>query len=134
MDFKRRHKNFFAPDCDVELKMFGNYHIYFFPENPVGSKGAEDEIVLSHQKNKLLSFTWGFPPQLMNLRNNQKTVVTLRFEEIGKNKTKVYFTQTGWGAGEEWDKGYQYFEKAWKDVVFKRFVERFENGPVNWNN
>ncbi|OGU35442.1 MAG: hypothetical protein A2068_07890 [Ignavibacteria bacterium GWB2_35_6b] len=126
-------KTFFAPECEVELKLFGSYHIYFNPQNPVGTKGAEDEMIISFQKNKMLSFTWGFPPVLPDLRDNQKTIVTLRFEDLGNNKTKIVFTQSGWGEGEDWDKGYGYFEKAWKDIVFKNLVDRFENGPIDWN-
>jgi len=125
-------KTFFAPECEVELKLFGPYHIYFNPQNPVGTKGAEDEMIISFQKNRMLSFTWGFPPVLPDLRNNQKTIVVLRFKDLGNNKTKVIFTQSGWGEGEDWDKGYEYFDYAWKEVVLKRFVERFENGPVDW--
>lgn len=126
-------QTFFAPECEVELKLFGKFHIYFSPENPVGTKGAEDEMIISFQKNKMLSFTWGFPPVLPDLRNNQKTIVILRFEDLGNNKTKVSFTQSGWGESEDWEKGYGYFEKAWKDIVFKNFVDRFEKGPINWN-
>lgn len=125
-------KTFFAPECEVELKLFGKFHIYFSPENPVGTKGAEDEMIISFQKNKMLSFTWGFPPVLPDLRNNQKTIVVLRFEDLGNNKTKVVITQSGWGEGKDWDKGYEYFNYAWKEIVLKRLVERFENGPVDW--
>ena len=125
-------QSFFAPECEIELRLFGPYHIHFSPENPVGAKGAEDEIVISFEKNKMLSFTWGFPPSLMDLRKNQKTIVTLRFKEVGNNKTKVVFKQSGWGDGEDWNKGYEYFEKAWKEIVFPRFIERFEKGPVDW--
>ena len=125
-------QSFFAPECEIELRLFGPYHIHFFPQSPAGSKGAEDEVIISYEKNKMLSFTWGFPPSLMNLRKNQKTIVTLKFKELDDNKTKVVFTQSGWGEGEEWTKGFQYFEKAWKEVVFPRFVERFVKGPVDW--
>lgn len=131
---KKGMQTFFAPECEVELKLLGKYRVHFFPENPPGSKGAEDEIVISFQKNKMFSFTWGFPPSLPDLRDNQKTIVTLRFEDLGNNKTKIVFTQSGWGEGEDWEKGFMYFEKAWKDVVLKRFAERFEKGPVDWNN
>lgn len=125
-------ESFFAPDCKIELKMFGDYHIYFSPENPVGTKGAEDEKVLSFQENKMLSFTWGFPPELKELRENQKTVIVLRFEKLDNGKTLVMFTQSGWGEGEDWSKGFKYFKTAWIDIVFPRLVERFKSGPVDW--
>ncbi len=125
-------QSFFAPGCDLEMKLYGNYHIYFDPSAKPGEKGAEDEILISFQKNKMLSFTWGFPPSLMELRKNQKTIVTLRFEEIDDNTTKFYFTQSGWGEGELWDKGFEYFKVAWGNVVLARLQYRFEHGPVDW--
>ncbi len=125
--------SFFAPGCEVELKLYGNYHIYFFPDAPKGSRGAEDEIIISHQKNKMFSFTWGAPPSLPDIRENQKTVVLLRFEEIDQNRSRLTFIQSGWGYGEDWDKCYQYFVSAWGKVVLARFKYFVENGPVDWN-
>ena len=125
-------QSFFAPVCNVDLKLFGDYQIHFFPENPVGSKGAEDEKILSFQENKMLSFTWGFTPALKYLRENQKTVIVLRFKELENGKTLFKLTHSGWGEGEDWDKGYEYFTSAWKDTVLPRLVERFKTGPIDW--
>jgi len=127
-------QTFFAPGCDIEMKLFGNFHIYFFPENPPGSRGAEDEILIAHEENKMLSFTWGFPPSLMKLRENQKTIVLIRFKEIDDHTTKLTFIQSGWGDGEEWQKGFEYFDVAWGKVVLARLKYRFEHGPVDWKN
>jgi uncharacterized protein YndB with AHSA1/START domain len=127
-------KTFFAPGGKVELKMFGDYHIYFFPEYPEGSRGAEDEKVISFEENKMISFTWGFPPSLPDLRANQKTVVNIRFSETEDGKTKVHFVQSGFGESEDWQKGYEYFVHAWGNVVLPRLIYRFDVGPVDWNN
>lgn len=127
-------KSFFAPDGKIELKKFGDYHIYFFPENPNGSRGAEDELIISYEKDKMFSFTWGFPPPLPDLRENQKTVVLLRFIETKDGKTKFVFTQSGWGENEDWQKGYNYFVAAWGKAVLARLKYRFEAGPIDWNN
>ena len=127
-------KTFFAPGCEIELKLFGPYHIYFFPDSPVGQRGAEDEKVISFEKNKMLSFTWGFPPSLMDLRMNQKTIVRIRFYDNNDGTTKVIFKQTGWGESEEWSKGYEYFKEAWGSGVLARLRYRFENGPIDWGN
>lgn len=64
-------KTFFAPDGLIENKLFGKFHIYFFPDAPEGQRGSESNIVLSSEENKMLSFTWDFPPSLMDLRQNQ---------------------------------------------------------------
>lgn len=127
-------KTFFAPGCDVQAELFGNYHIYFFPDAEPGSRGSENNKVLSYQPGKMFSFTWDAPPTFPSIRNHQRTVVLIRFEELHSNRTKVTFIQTGWGEGEEWDKCYDYFENAWGNVVLARYRYRFENGPVDWSN
>jgi len=127
-------KSFFAPECKVALEKYGDYHILFFPDAARGSRGAEDEIVLAYEKNKMFSFTWGFPPSLPELRATQKTVVLLRFTEIENGRTQVHFLQSGWGDGEDWQKGFDYFVDAWGNVVLARLRYRFDVGPVNWDN
>jgi len=127
-------KTFFAPDGKVDLKMFGDYFVYFFPESEPGSRGAEDEKVISFEKDKMISFTWGFPPSLPHLRSNQKSVINIRFHPTENGKTKVHFVQSGWGEGEDWQKGYEYFEEAWGKVVLPRLKYRFDVGPIDWNN
>lgn len=126
-------ETFFAPECHIDLKLFGDLHIYFFPQNKPGQRGAEDEKIISFEENKMLSFTWGFPPSLMNLRNSQKTVVLLRFEDLEDGRTKVEFSQSGWGSSEEWKLGREYFLEAWGNVVLARYQYRFKHGPVDWN-
>lgn len=127
-------KTFFAPDGKVDLKKFGDYFIYFFPESEPGSRGAEDEKVISYEKNKMISFTWGFPPSLPDLRANQKTIINIRFSPMKDGKTQVHFVQSGWGESDEWQKGYEYFVEAWGKVVLPRLIYRFEVGPIDWGN
>lgn len=127
-------KSFFAPGGSVELKNFGNFHIYFFPDAPAGQRGSENNVVLSYEENKMFSFTWDFPPSLMDLRNNQRTVVLIRLNKIDENKTEFLFIQSGWGSSEDWINGYNYFKKAWGDVVLARLKYKFEKGAIDWNN
>ena len=127
-------ESFFAPECKIDLKLFGDLHIHFFPDNKPGQKGAEDEKIISFEENKMLSFTWGFPPSIMNLRNNQKTIVLLRFKDTGFGQTIVTFIQSGWGDSDEWRLGYEYFYEAWGDVVLARLQYIFEHGVIDWNN
>lgn len=127
-------KSFFAPDCRVELAKFGAYHILFSPDAPEGEQGAEDEVVLGYEQNKMFSFTWGFPPVLPELRANQQTVVLLRFAEIAPGKTEIHFLETGWGTGKDWQEGFDYFVDAWGNTVLPRLRYRFDAGPVNWQN
>lgn len=125
-------KSFFAPECNIELKVDGVYNIYFFPSEEPGKRGAEGMRILALEPNKMFSFSWGAPRLLFPNVKKQRTLVVLRFKDLGDNKTRLILHQTGWGEGEEWDKAFEYFDSAWKDIVFKRLQDRFDNGPINW--
>lgn len=126
-------KSFFARDANIEMKIMGAYEIIFLPDNPVGLRGGEGNVILSFQENKMLSFTWNAPPELKDVRN-ERTHVLLQFIPINNNETRLLFYQDGWGEGGEWDKSFDYFNHAWKNVVLPRLQYRFEKGPVDWNN
>ncbi len=124
-------KTFFAPACNVDLRPDGMYEIYFNPESPPGERGGEGLRVMSIQPMKMFSFTWNAPPVLSEVRG-QRTHVGIRFisEEGG---TRVVLYHDGWGSGGEWDKAFEYFQIAWKEVVLPRLKYRFEHGPVDWD-
>ncbi len=126
-------RSFFAPDCKLDLKAGGDYEIYFNPQGQPGERGAEGTKILAFQPEKMLSFTWNNPPILPGIRW-QYTTVVLRFKPISEAQTRVSLYQIGWGEGEEWDKAFDYFEKAWKQVVLPRLQHRFKVGPIDWNN
>ena len=81
----------------------------------------------------MLSFTWNAPPELNKVRN-ERTHILLKFIPISDNETRLLFQQDGWGKGDEWDKSFEYFNRAWKVVVLPRLKYRFTTGPVDWNN
>lgn len=126
-------RSFFAPGCKLELKVGGDFEIYFNPQGQPGERGAEGTKILAIQPEKMLSFTWNNPPNIPGIQW-QYTTVVLRFKSVSDKETKVSLFQSGWGEGEEWDKGLEYFERAWKQFVFPHLQYRFEVGPIDWNN
>jgi len=126
-------KSFLAPDCNVELRIDGPYQIFFDPEAEPGLKGADDMIVLAFQPGKMLSFTWNAPTLFPNVRT-QRTHVVVRFFSEGDERTRVTLWHDGWGEGEEWDHAFDYFTRAWQQVVMPLLKYRFEHGPLDWNN
>jgi uncharacterized protein YndB with AHSA1/START domain len=125
--------SFFAPDANIRLEVMGTYEMIFIPDNPVGSRGGEGNVILSYQKDKMLSFTWNAPPELKEVRN-ERTHVFLNFIPVSNSETRLLFHQDGWGDSGEWQKAFEYFKHAWKNVVLKRLQYRFEVGPVDWKN
>jgi hypothetical protein len=55
----------------------------------------------------------------------------VRFEPVNDRQTLVHMHHTGWGDGGEWDQAYQYFDKAWSNVL-ANLKKRFESGPQDW--
>jgi uncharacterized protein YndB with AHSA1/START domain len=124
-------KTFFAPAVKIELTKGGPYEIYFAPDAPPGSRGAEGCTVVSFEANKKVSFTWSFPPSLPALRNaNALAQVTVELTPEG-TRTKLRLVHDGFKDGPDWEKGREYFSHAWPMVV-GRLKHRFAHGPLDW--
>ena len=123
-------KSFFAPDAKVELKVEGPFQVYINPFAEPGMKGADDMKIIGFQEKKMLTFTWNAPPSLPEARK-QRSVVIVRLIPRGDALTDVTLYHIGWGEGGEWDKAYDYFAKAWPNVL-KNLQKRFDSGPVDW--
>ena len=117
-------KSFFAPDCNIELRVGGPFEMLFLLDGEPGQRGGEGVTFLAIQPEKMLSFTWNAPPHLPHARS-QLTHVVLRFSEVGGDRTRLTLTHDGWGEGGEWDEAFAYFERAWLDAVLPNLVERF---------
>jgi uncharacterized protein YndB with AHSA1/START domain len=128
---------FFAPKARIELTLGGPYEMYFDLEAPKGSKGGEGCKVLSFLPMEMLSFEWNAPPEFPNVRKEQMkkhTWVVVQFYPVARDQTKVRLTHLGWKEGEEWEKVFQYFMRAW-DIVLGRLEHMFSTGkPVDWRN
>jgi uncharacterized protein YndB with AHSA1/START domain len=121
---------FFAPGAVVEAKPDGLYEMYMNPFGPASLKGADGMRILGMQENRMLSFTWNAPPSLPEARK-QRTTVIVRFHAVNDRETEVRLTHVGWGEGGEWDKAYQYFDRAWPNVL-ANLKKVFEQGPMDW--
>jgi len=126
-------RSFFAPGCHIEPEVDGLYEIFFNPAAEPGQRGGDGMRILAFEPPKLLAFTWNAPLDMPHVRA-QRTSVVVRFADTGDGRTRVSLTHTGWGEGEEWDRAFAYFTRAWLDVVLERLVYRFSVGPVDWEN
>jgi uncharacterized protein YndB with AHSA1/START domain len=124
-------RTFFSSQAKVELAVAGPFEIYFLLDAPYGSQGSEGCRVLSYLPRQMLSFSWNAPPEFGELRGNH-TIVVLRFEEAEPGKVKVVLWHHGWGKGEEWEKLFDYFDKAWS-YVLGNLKKRFAAGPIDWS-
>lgn len=110
--------SFFCKKADVELRVGGKYELYMTLDAPEGQRGTEGCHILSYIPERMLSFEWNAPPSIPALRDaNAHTHVVIEIEPIGGGVTEVRLTQLGWGEGEDWDKCYTYFDRAWSNVL-----------------
>jgi uncharacterized protein YndB with AHSA1/START domain len=123
---------FFAPKANIRLAIGGPYELFFDLDAPVGSQGSEGLKILSFLPLEMLSFQWNAPPQYPTVRRGQRTWVVVQFYPHGQNEVRVRLTHLGWEEGEEWDKVFRYFKRAW-DTVLGRLEHRFSKGPIDWN-
>lgn len=124
-------KTFFSSNAKVNLRIGGPFEIYFLMDNPYGSRGSEDCTILSYLPRRMLAFEWNAPPQFGALRD-KRTQVILEFQEVDAARTRVVFSQIGWGKGDDWNKLYEYFDRAWENVL-GNLKKRFEIGPIDWS-
>jgi uncharacterized protein YndB with AHSA1/START domain len=127
-------QTFFSSRTNIVATLGAPYEIYFKRDEPYGKQGSEGCRIHSIVPMKLLAFTWNAPPQFPTIREpGLHTIVYLRFQQLGPQKTAVRFSQQGWGEGAEWDQVFAYFEQAW-DIVLGRLKIRFASGPIDWQN
>lgn len=124
-------ESFFAPECSVELEVYGDYEMYFNPDQPDGERGGEGNKILSFEKPEFLAFTWNAPLKFSEIRR-QRTVVYVRLQEEEEESTRVELTHIGWPSGDIWKECRKYFDEAWGDVVLPHLKRRFEEGPIDW--
>jgi uncharacterized protein YndB with AHSA1/START domain len=121
-------KSFFAPECNIDLRVDGPFEMFFLLDGEPGKRGGEGVRFLAIQPEKMLSFTWNAPPHLPEARG-QWTHVVLRFFEADGGRTRVTLAHDGWGEGGEWDEAFAYFERAWLEIVLPNLVKRFAGVP-----
>lgn len=112
--------SFFSPDSRIEMTIGGPYELFMGMADPDenGLRGSEGCKLLSYLPFEMISFEWNFPPAVSELRSKKaKTYVVLRFHDNGDGTVDVRFDQVGWREGEAWDKGYEYFDRAWSYVL-----------------
>ena len=130
---KEGAESFFAPRCNIDLKVGGAYEMLFNLEAPPGEQGGEGMVILAVQPESMLSITWNSPPHLPTVRG-QRTHVIVRFFETDIEETQITLRHDGWGNGGEWDESFDYFTSAWGEVVLPRLKYRFVHGPIDWEN
>lgn len=123
-------QTFFAPKAVVDLREGGAWELLFFPDAPVGQRGAEGVTIRTIDAPRSLEVHWNAPPQFPEVR-------TLGFrarfalEPIDHATTRVTLRLDEFREGEQWDGTFDYFLKAYP-VVLNRMRRAVIDGPLDW--
>jgi uncharacterized protein YndB with AHSA1/START domain len=121
-----------AERTHIRGELGGPFEVYFLPEAPYGGQGCEGCRIHALDPMKRLAFTWTAPPQFPSIRlPGLMTIVDIQLQSVSADRTRVAFTQYGWGVGGQWADVRRYFESAW-DTPLGRLKHRFGVGPIDW--
>jgi uncharacterized protein YndB with AHSA1/START domain len=110
---------FISGKSNIELRIDGPYEWFMDSEtDDRGMPGSQGSHVLAFLPEKMLAFSWTFPPDIPELRfADERTQVVVLFEEDGDGLVHVRLYEHGWQEGEPWRRGWEYFDKAWGVVL-----------------
>lgn len=104
---------------NVELRIGGPYEWFLDLEpDDHGKRGGQGSRVLAYLPQKMIAFSWTFPPSIPELRYaDERTQVVVLFDEDGDGQVHVSLYEHGWQEGEPWQRGWEYFDRAWGAVL-----------------
>ena len=114
-----------APFATVDLAVGGPWQVSF----TAGGAAAGGNVLLFQPKS-LLALSAMAPAQFPTVRRERTTAVFL-FEPAGSGTTTVRLAQTGWKAGDEWDKAFDYLATG-NAQLLEALYHRFAVGPEAW--
>lgn len=118
-----------SSESRVDLRPGGDYALFLsLDPDERGRRGSEGSKIVSVDAPRELVFDWTFPPDVPSLRyGDDVTRVTLTLQPVESGGTALTLVERGWGEGEDWDRGFQYFDAAW-GFVFDRLQEALSQG------
>lgn len=114
--------NWFPDAAILEPRVGGRFQFTFYknsdrPKKKTDNNAYPEGRVLEFIPNRRLAYSW----QHKNVPNFPETMVTWELEQIGKNKTRVTLTHSGF-TGREEEKGIKEHNEGWDHFV-ARLVE-----------
>jgi uncharacterized protein YndB with AHSA1/START domain len=113
-----------TPGAVVDLRKGGEWTAHF----PAGKTGGG--TIISFVPVKELVVSAMAPEQFPTVRA-QRTTAKFQFTSTANDFTQVRLVQTGWQAGPEWDKAYDYLAQC-NAQLLETLRRRFVDGPIDW--
>ncbi len=111
--------------ADVEAKVGGKYELFWNPEDKENDSTIGCKI-LAIQPNRFLSFEWKGTKQFKHFMNDVRPLTNVvAFFSPTNEGTEVHILHTGWRETEDWNKAFEWFERAWTMVLSE--LEKYVN-------
>lgn len=119
-------KQWLTEDANVDMQTGGLYELFWEPEHR--DRNSTLGCRLTEVKNQeLLSFSWKGPVPYADLMNREPlpTSVSVVFQSVGTDRTKLRLEHKGWGTGPRWSEARQWQEQAWRKAfeALKQLLE-----------
>ena len=124
--------SFMAPVVRVELKTGGAFESNYRLGSKIGDPGTIHNTVLNYVPMEMFSIKVGLTDQFPARPREAGTLfAVLNFKEAGAHQVLVTISMVGWGAGEDWDQVYKFFDRG-NSYTMAALAKRFEQGPAVW--
>jgi uncharacterized protein YndB with AHSA1/START domain len=122
-----------VPVAQIDLRTGGIIESSYGPAARLGSRDNIRNEILAYVPGRLLVIrNVQAPRSFVHPELFQRTVTVIEFAPAGPGRARVTITNTGYGAGEGFDRLYRQFE--WGDAFsLASLRRRFEQGPVDWS-
>lgn len=119
-------KTWIAPQAHIELKTGGYIVTNYATDKPLDDPSSIRLGIINYLEKELITFkvelNGHFSSQLQEDDKNLQEII--QFIDLGRGKTKVISSMTGWGSGADWDKTYSFFDKG-NEWTYKEFLKCF---------
>jgi len=113
-----------TPGAVVDLRKGGEWTAHF----PAGKTGGGTIVSFAPEKELVVS---AMAPEQFPTVRAQRTIAKFQFIPTDDGFTLVRLVQTGWQAGPEWDKAYDYLAQG-NAQLLETLRRRFVDGPIDW--
>jgi uncharacterized protein YndB with AHSA1/START domain len=123
-----------APITDVEMKTGGHYFTNYNPKAKIGDPGTIYNSVLTYVPLEMVAIHVKLGTQIFPepVATADRLSAILQIHDAGPGQVRVSETMTGWQAGEDWDKVYQFFQTG-NAYTLGQLLKRFTVGPRQWS-
>jgi uncharacterized protein YndB with AHSA1/START domain len=122
-----------APVAKVDFRVGGSIEASYDASVRLGSDDTIRNQILAYVPDRLLVLrNVQAPRNFIHPELFQRTVTVIELTPTAPGRTRVTLTNSGYGAGADFDRLYRHFE--WGDAyTLTGLRRRFEQGPVNWS-